>query len=1337
MSMLVDSLTRSVNVQQNSPGYLNDPIVPRPSVRAIMTQEADLAKTLQAKKLKKIGLNPLQAQGTSTVVRVVMITMDTHLNSATQRAKETIAQLAPFIHLQIFSASEYEHNTDQLARTCEAIRSADVIFVSMLFMEDHFKPVLNALIERRAQCDAMVCIMSAQEIVQLTKMGRLDMSKPSTGPLAYLKKLRGEKKRDASTGERQMKMLRRLPKLLRFIPGTAQDLRVYFLCMQYWIGGSQENILNMALMLCQRYTQGERKKASERLRAELPIEYPELGVYHPRMKPRIASGVSQLPTTVPKARAKGRVGVLMLRSYLLASNTQHYDAVIAALEVEGLQVIPAFAYGLDARPAIEAFFINDGVPCVDAVISLTGFSLVGGPAYNDSRAAEEVLAKLDVPYLAAHPVEFQTLDQWGSSERGLMPVESTIMIAIPELDGAVVPMVFGGRPGPEGVTCTGCDKRCTFTKEHVQEDMFTCTERTSMLAKRVGKLVDLRRSERAERKVAMVLFNFPPNAGNTGTAAYLGVFESLFNLLNTMKDGGYRVDVPGTVDQLREEILHGNAQLYGADANVHTVIPVADHIKRERHLKEIEAHWGPAPGKQLTNGSGLFVIGKQYGNVLVCVQPSFGYEGDPMRLLFEKGFAPTHAFSAFYRYLREDFQAKAVLHFGTHGALEFMPGKQTGLTGNCWPDRLIADLPNFYLYASNNPSEGAIAKRRSGATLVSYLTSPVAESGLYSGLMDLKASIERFRSLSKDQPSERVQLALLIQAQAGALDLCALTPIWEVDPCPRDLRSDPTELQILRMQQEILELEYTLIPQGLHVLGVPYNERERADMIGVMAESVFEQKLPDACIQSIVASKSTAEVLSASGLLNHQKKDVAPSHAGVPTSLSKEQITQELEKLLRTNAHLSENKELEAILKALDARYIRPAPGGDLIRSPEVLPTGRNLHGFDPFKIPSLFAVMDGAAQAEKILARHQSEGNPLPESIAVVLWGSDNLKSEGAQIGQVLRMMGAKPRFDSYSRLVGASLIPLSELGRPRVDVVVTLSGIFRDLMPMQIKLLAEAAYLCACADEPIEQNYIRKHALQYQAEHGCDLQTAALRVFGNADGAYGSNVNHMIDSGNWDNEDELANTYSSRKGFAFGITGKPAQNPGILKSALADVELTYQNMDSVELGVTTVDNYFDTLGGITKAVEIAKGGTKIPVYIGDQTNGEGKVRTLMEQVSIETRTRLLNPKFYESLLKHGYEGVRQIEVHITNTMGWSATTGQVQPWVYKQFSETFVLNAELRTRMAELNPSASLRMANRLLEASQRNYWQPDPKMLEELKRASEELEDRLEGVFEPSSA
>jgi magnesium chelatase subunit H len=1230
----------------------------------------------------------------ATPVRVVVVTMDSHLSGAAARAHKLLKRDFPGLELSVHAADEWGTDDAALARCRAEIARGDIVIATMLFLDDHVRAVMPALAARRNDCDAMICCMSASEVVKLTRVGKFDMSGEALGAIAWLKKLRGSRKGSSPGGKGEMKMLRQLPKLLRFIPGTAQDMRAYFLTLQYWLAGSERNIANMVRLLLDRYADGPRRGLRGVSKAQAPIEYADIGVYHPRMKDCIADTADRLPAM---ANEKGTVGLLLLRSYLLAGNAGHYDGVISALEARGLRVIPVFASGLDQRPAIERFFMKDGHSMVDAVVSLTGFSLVGGPAYNDSKAAEDILARLDVPYLSAHPVEFQTLEQWGASDRGLMPVESTIMVAIPELDGAAGPMVYGGRSDGAGVPCTGCERACTFARSEIGGEMRVCSERADMLASRTARLVAMRRSDRRDRKVAVVLFNFPPNAGNTGTAAFLSVFESLHRTLTAMKREGYQVDVPADADELRERIVVGNAARFGADANVHARIPAGDHVRSEKWLRQIEAQWGPAPGKQQSDGSSIFVLGERFGNVFVGIQPAFGYEGDPMRLLFEKGFAPTHAFSAFYRWLREDFGASAVLHFGTHGALEFMPGKQAGLSGACWPDRMIGDLPNLYLYASNNPSEGTIAKRRSAATLISYLTPPVAHAGLYKGLVELKASIVRWRSLPPEDTDEQTGLAALIQAQASVLDLAQAEPAW----------NDQADA-IGKLSEAVLELEYTLIPHGLHVVGETPSAEQRVEMLQAVADASHGARPEKSVLEAIVRGDAP-EALAA--------RDDASAR-----------LYKELADIDRI---LQQDHEIPSILHALDGKFIRPAPGGDLLRTPAILPTGRNLHGFDPFRIPSAFAVQDGAQQAQRLIDKHVAEGHGVPQSVAIVLWGTDNLKNEGAPIGQALALLGAKPRFDGYGRLTGAELIPLNELNRPRIDVIITMSGIFRDLLPLQIKLLAEACFLAASADEPVEQNMVRKHALAYQALHHCDLETASLRVFGNADGAYGSNVNHMVENGRWDDENELAETYTRRKSFAYGLKGQPVQQTALLKDALATVDLAYQNLDSVELGVTTVDHYFDTLGGISRAVRIARGGESAPVYIGDQTRGAGTVRTLSEQVALETRTRMLNPKWYEGMLKHGYEGVRQIEEHVTNTMGWSATTGEVAPWVYRQLTETFVLDPEMRERLASLNPVASAKVANRLIEAHERKYWSPDPEMLEVLRRAGEELEDRLEGV------
>jgi len=1276
-------------------------------------------------------------------IRLAIISLDSHRASTLNAARLRLLAELPGLSLQLHAATEFAADPARLKACLDDIARADIVFANMLFMEDHCALVQSALEARREQCDAMVVCLSSAEITKLTRLGRFDMRKPAGPVVSLLRKLRGSgsgqsansgqvaeantasagpvgrsafSQRQAnaeaprSAGEKQMAMLRRLPRILRFVPGTAQDVRAYFLCMQYWLSGSQDNLVNLVRFLVDRYAGGPREVLRGKLRVDDPVEYPDVGVYHPKIPGLVSASAADLPRS-PHAPQRPRVGVLVLRSYVLAGNVAHYDAVIAALEARGLEAVCAFASGLDARGAIERFFFDArGVPTIDALVSLTGFSLVGGPAYNDARAAEAILARLDVPYVAAQPVEFQMLEQWEGSERGLLPVEATMMVAIPELDGATGSIIFGGRsqsaPGQE------------------QRDMRPHPERVDTLAARVAQLVRLRTTPKSQRRLAIVIFGFPPNAGAIGTAAHLDVFASLWNLLGRLAEEGWQLERPASVEALRKEVLLGNASRFGTPANVVHAIPVDHHVLRETWLEEISAQWGPAPGREQSDGRSIFVLGARFGEVLIAVQPAFGYEGDPMRLLFERSFAPTHAFAAFYRYLREDFGAHALLHFGTHGALEFMPGKQCGLSRHCWPDRLVGDCPNFYLYAANNPSEGTIAKRRAAATLLSYLTPPLAQAGLYAGLLDLKALIERWRSLAPHEATQRDNVAQMLFAQARELELfdAAVGP-----------GSVPADTLVAQLSSRIRELECSLIPEGMHVLGAPVHGETLATLLRSMEQAACETGSEgtgrlgaaiDAIVHEIEAHRGkglAAEALL--GALETRCQRIASSHA-----LRREEV----HSVLRAACFLAVDQESPAIVAALDGRFVRPSPGGDLLRTPEILPTGRNIHGFDPYRIPSRFAMADGLRQANLLIARHCAEGHGFPESIAMVLWGSDNLKTEGAPIAQALALIGARPRFDSYGRLSGAVLIPLAELGRPRIDLVMSLSGIFRDLLPLQTRMLAEAAYLAAQADEEPGMNFVRRNALAHMQAQGCDFDTACLRVFSNADGAYGANVSHMIENARWEEEDELAETFARRKSFAYDRRGVASEQAPLLRAALAGVALAYQNLDAAETGVTSLDQYFDSLGGISRAAHQA-GGAAIPVYISDQTQGSPRVRTLQEQVDLETRTRMLNPRWYEGMLKHGYEGVRQIEAHLTNTMGWSATTGKVPAWVYQQVTETFIKDPGMRERLAALNPTASAKLVNRLLEAHERSYWQPDADTLRALHEASDDIEDRIEGVWE----
>ena len=1236
------------------------------------------------------------ATGAGLPVRFVIVTLNAHLANAAQRAAAALRTEGRPIELTVHVASDWMRDPSTIAACRRDLASADLIVVTQLFMDEQVRAIEDVLAARCEACDAVMVGMSAPELMRCTRMGGFSMGRADDSsawsPLTLMRRMMGGKRKTGSAGERQMSALRRVPKMLRFVPGTAQDVRAYYLMLQYWMAGSSENIANLVRYFVSRYARSDTKRPSAAIAA--PVEYPVVGLYHPDWPERVRETAPAAPTG---ATCPPRVGLLLMRSYVLAKNTAHYDAVIRALEARGLSVLPAFASSLDNRPAIEKYFVDaSGVASIDALVSLGGFSLVGGPAYSDAPAAREILAKLDVPYIVAQPLEFQSIEEWQDDPRGLNALQATLQVAIPELEGASNPVVFAGKSS----RAAGIEAAETVP----------IPERVERLAERIRRMVALRRSARANRKVAIVLFGFPPNTGNVGTAAYLDVFGSLANTLKALRGAGYTVDAPDDADALRARVVEGNAERHGVIANVHARVPVDSHVRRQPWLNEIEAAWGAAPGRHLTDGESLFVLGERFGNVFVGVQPAFGYEGDPMRLLFEKGFAPTHAFAAFYRWMAEEFGADVLLHFGTHGALEFMPGKQTGLHESCWPDRLIGDTPNVYLYASNNPSEGTLAKRRGAATLVSYLTPPVTNAGLYRGLLDLRVSLDRIRAVDPvANGAEFSRQAASIQEMAAGLDLVAADPVWNGDAGAR----------VAKLRDELLGLECALIPDGLHAVGRAPSVAQRASLLAAMSRDArTDLALPS--LQELVGTDDEDAARRAINRWVIEQGDGVPARGAALVA-----------HLRSVDRHLCGDAEMQGILRALDGRFIAAAPGGDLLRTQEVLPAGRNVYGFDPYGVPSALAMTEGRLQAERLLARHREDHQAMPQTVALVLWGTDNMKSEGGAIAQALALMGAAPRFDGLGRLSGARLLPLAELGRPRIDVVITLSGVFRDLFPLQIRLLAEAAFLCASADECPAQNFVRAHALAHQQTLGCDLETASLRVFSNAEGAYGANVNLMVDASTWTDASELGDAFTARKSFGYGVNATGAARPELFSLALAGVDMSYQMIDSVELGATDVDQYFDSLGGLHRAVTTARG-CATPVYMGDQTGMQGRVRTLDEQVAFESRTRLLNPRWYEGMLRSGYEGVRNISSRVTNTVGWSATTGAAPAWIYRDVAETFVVDEAMRGRLAGLNPHATLQMTGRLLEAHDRGYWHPDDATLDALRAASADLEDRIEGVL-----
>lgn len=534
------------------------------------------------------------------------------------------------------------------------------------------------------------------------------------------------------------------------------------------------------------------------------------------------------------------------------------------------------------------------------------------------------------------------------------------------------------------------------------------------------------------------------------------------------------------------------------------------------------------------------------------------------------------------------------------------------------------------------------------------------------------------------------------------------------------------DAKVFALYEQLLEIEQRLIPTGLHVFGRASSSGEKIDLLKMVASfdrSEAEVRALPAEVLDEAVREFVARGIDAAVSLLEQKGLSATA-------------TRPVFDLLETvSTKLQTNTEVDSLMRALRGEFIEPGPGADIIQNPDILPTGRNTHAINPYGVPSAAAFARSETVANSLLERYKEENGRYPEAMALVLWGLDNIKTQGEGVAQALWLLGTRPVRDALNRTTNVEAIPLDQLGRPRIDVVMTVSGIFRDLFSPTVQLLDKAVRLVAQLDEPLELNYVRKHVLQQVEQDACDPDDAAARVFSNAPGNYGTNVNFMVMDSQWEHEETLGDLFVTRKCFAYGrdsrgraIEGREARVA--MDRALSRVEATYQNIDTFEIGLTDVDHYFEYLGGVSKAVE-KRARVRPAIYLSDTLSREVKIRSLEETVRLESRAKTLNPKWYEGMLKHGFRGVAEIENHVSNTFGWSATADAVDDWIYAEVANTFLFDDSMLERLRDLNPHSAHALAQRLLEANGRGYWDVDDNVLEKLREISRSLEDQLEGV------
>jgi len=1332
---------------------------------------------------RRIQPSEKQQQGRSKV-KIVYVVLESQYQASMSAAVRQINSSKSQICAECVGYLLEELRDPDIIQDLKAdLADANVFICSLIFVQELAEKLVEVIGPVRDRLDACLCFPSMPEVMKLNKLGTFDLTTITGGPLGgfaqQIKDMRKKtlkKGKPASGGAFQdslLKLVRTLPKVLKFLPGDqARDARTFILSLQHWLGGTPENLEAMLMRIAGQYVSSIEAGSIELERIMEPVVLPDQGIWHP-CSPTIFTSQPEynewyekehMPAAGVPADAP-TIGVILQKSHIATKDDGHYVSFVQELEQRGAKVICSYTGGLDFSAPARDYLSNEytGEGQVDVLVNLTGFSLVGGPASQDAKKAKEFLGKFNRPYLVSVPLVFQSFTEWQQSQLGLHPVQVALQVSLPEIDGAIEPLIFAGRDGTSGRS-------------------IPMQDRISTLSTRALNWARLRKKTNAEKKVVINIFQFPPDKGNVGTAAYLDVFGSIFSVMQELKKQGYNVeDMPEDLDGLRQAILEDpNSTFAAADLNVEYRMGVDEYEKLCPFAEDLRENWGMPPGNLNSDGQSLLIYGKRFGNVFLGVQPTFGYEGDPMRLLFAKSASPHHGFAAFYTYLEHIFKADVLLHFGTHGSLEFMPGKQVGMSGSCYPDRLISVLPNLYYYAANNPSEATIAKRRSYATTISYLTPPAENAGLYKGLQELSELVKSYQGL-RDNEQRGVSICNTIIATSRQCNLdkdIEDLPSEEFDT--KAITKDERDNIVGKVYRRLMEIEARALPMGLHRIGVPPTAEESsatlvniaqidrpemdikslpriiAESVGMDVETVYRSadkgiledvtRLQDittasrAAVATLVAESTNAE--GRVEQVNPFLRDVFSFFSGGSPwkrsladnkfpDCSEDELKPLFEYLQTCLGEVVRNNELPSLLKAFNGEFITPGPGGDPIRNPDVLPTGKNMHALDPQSIPTKAAADVALVVVDRLLERMGKEGE-FPESIAFTLWGTDNIKTYGESLAQVLAMVGARPLPDSLGRVNKVELIPLEELGRPRIDVVCNCSGVFRDLFINQMNLLDRAIKMAAEADEPLDQNFVRAHALQQAEELKIPLREAATRVFSNAAGSYSANVGLAVENSTNVDEEQLQEQFLTRKGFALSSDnpGALTEASGLFKAALSKVDVTFQNLDSSEISLTDVSHYFDS--DPTKVVSgIRKDGKKPTAFIADTTTANAQVRTLSGQIRLDTRTKLLNPKFYEAALKGGYEGVREISKRMRYTFGWSTTAGAVDNFVYEDANETYIADDRIRKQMLDKNPDALRDMVGTFLEAASKGYWETSEENLDRLKQVYQECEDKIEGV------
>ncbi len=1169
-----------------------------------------------------------------------------------------------------------DHADRQDPALAASIARSEVVFLSLINQRKEVDWLAAQITS--AKVPTVFAYESMPETMALTQVGDYRVKEKKGGgskPMQLLMRLitRG---RDEDTLYAYTKLVKITSKLLPLIPDKLGGFKTWLTVNLYWNQPDAANITEMVKLIL--------RDTQKMPLTVAPVSIiPTMGCFDPKSGKLFDHPNAYIKwATKQGLYRKGQplVAVLGMRKHVV-QRMDYLGNLTAGLERRGLAVLPVFVSGIEAHVAVREWLADQPI---DAFISTMGFSIVGGPASSTNpghfhETAADLLAKLDVPYMVAQPLLMQEVRQW--HERGVHSMQSVIMYDLPEMDGVASTVALGA----------------------IENDrLVTTPDRVERAVDQTAAWIRLRHKPVAERRIAIVVYNFPPGLGKMGTAALLDVPASVGALLRRLKEEGYSI---GRAPLEGDEIARRLSAFEQGEGGHNMPLAEYRRVVAPRQADRIERYWGAAPGGIAPAGRDAIRLDTlEFGNVVLGAQPPLGTPGDPLKLLFDKTFTPHHQYAAFYAWLQHTWKADAIIHVGMHGTAEWMPGLQAGLTGDCWPDQLLGGVPHLYLYPLNNPAEAAIARRRGYATIVSHAVPPYARAGLY-----------------KQLAQARTRLDDANDALDGALpDL------------PR-LDDESTATYRERVAAYLDHIEQRLILDGLHVFGqAPDRNKARAlieaslevprhGVVGLAGlftrqgiTKPWHAQLRDALVSRCIFGRE-------------DPSKVWTSIAGSPAPAELGAFITEGRGILTGMARCGE--ELDAVVHALNGGYIRPAYGADPVRSgAAALPSGRNIHGIDPWRLPTDLALEKGRRMAQVLLEQHVAAHGTLPRTVAQTLWAMDTIKSEGEGLGVVLALVGAEPERDGQGKIFRYNLIPLETLGRPRIDVLLDISSVFRDTFQMSLDLLDELFRRAALAEEPADRNFLVANTRALIAQ-GRSEQDATARIFTQAPGLYGTGVDEVIEENQWEESGQLVDVYLRRNAHAYGGERNGAAAPEVLRSMLGTVDHVFQAIDSVEYGLTDMTHYYGHSGAIQLAAKKSQG-SEVPLSYAETFTGEVRVNGVAELLRVEQRTKMLNPRWYEAMLAHGHSGAAEIGNRFTHLVGWGAV-GSGDNWMFDEAAKTFVLDETMRRRLESANPQAARNAVGRLLEASGRGMWKTDDATIAKLQGLYADLEDRLEGV------